>query len=111
MSNKYDSLDRYTFGDSDAAIYLVDVLNFYHDKRMVNRVSRLLTGFNKKCNDVVESNLSNRNKRWALDMIWFEFSYVSQNYAVELEDDRPATLMANVAKGKIRKCVDLVGLP
>lgn len=93
-------LDKNTFGNSMAAEYLVDLLYISENKNIRKRISRLLTGVNRKARDIAMSDLAHSTKNWALNVLWQEFS----NTCSQLEtviDPVVATLTANVAKKHI----------
>lgn len=51
-------LDKFTFGDSPAAIFLADVLNQTNDSKLTRKVSAYLDQENRLLNEMVNANLS-----------------------------------------------------
>ena len=103
-------LDKRTFGNSPAAIYLADMLNALGDKRQTHRVSSFINSTSKMINEAVALHL---NHQMSTTMLYFIVDNISRDVANKADDMRVGAngivydpvvcnLMENVLRGQIK---------
>ena len=103
-------LDKRTFGNSPAAIYLADMLNALGDKRQTHRVSSFINSTSKMINEAVALHLDHQ---MSTTMLYFIVDNISRDVANKADDMRVGAngivydpvvcnLMENVLRGQIK---------
>ena len=103
-------LDKRTFGNSPAAIFLADKLNALGDQRQTHRVSSFINSTSKMINEAVALHLDHQ---MSTTMLYFVVNNISRDIANKADDMRVGAngvvydpivcnLMANVLRGQIK---------
>ena len=96
-------MNKYTFGNGAAAIYLADYLSRAADEYVQRKVSAKLTTYFKYLNEFQESNLPKPTKIWAIRKLIEDFD--SKQYTFTLDPLIP-DLMRNIAYGRGRHAIE-----
>ena len=103
-------IDKYTFGNTPAAIYLADHLNYLGDPRLVRKAQKRLTGPRKILNELYKSHaeghlsaqtlysMAQSVKDYTIDRL---VEHVEQPSEVQL-DDLTINLIGNIIIGEVK---------
>lgn len=103
-------LDKRTFGNSPAAIFLADRLNELDDHRQTHRVSSFINNTSKMLNEAVKMHIQNGMSTKMLYFIVDNISRDVANTAWDMQtgadgvvyDQTTCNLMANVLRGQVK---------
>src|SRR5574343_497505 len=100
------ALDKYTFGEAPAAMYLVELLNQRNDKGLIRKVSKILATSRGALNDLARAHLdydtiSTRTLSIMLNMM-SEYHHKHVIEQIGKYDMHIAHLVVNVLEGGIK---------
>jgi hypothetical protein len=91
---------KFTYGKSDAAVYLADYLMQKDNEYVTRKVSAKFVLFFRQVKELTFSDLSPVMKVWALNHLQNDFASSEQVFT---DDQLVYNLMKNVARGRIRE--------
>ncbi len=98
-------LDKFTFGNSPAAINLVTILLELEDPNVTSKVERYLCNHNQSINAICD--IEDHRQRKKLLQIYRRHATTTPTYGAELEvPPKVRTHMYNVLVGKIKKEIE-----
>jgi hypothetical protein len=100
------ALDKYTFGEAPAAMYLVELLNQRNDKQLTRKVSKALAESRSLLNDVTRAHLeydvlSTKSLSKILNMV-SEYNHTHIREIIGKHDPFIANLTVNVIEGTVK---------
>lgn len=95
-------IDKYTYGNTPAAIYLTEVLNSVGSSKMIRKVTRTLTDFNEIINELEAANKNGLLSAHTLGALGADLRARAQRSTVG-EHELVKNLLQNMMVGRVKE--------